>query len=101
MLSPIFEILLGTDRYERYDGIKNVLVISTTEYEITVTPTNMNLDKVQFNMNLVNPYHGIPFNREMIASINYNVFLEGDIDEVFGITKDDVNAILSHYRSLQ
>lgn len=101
MLSTIFEALLGTDRYERYDGINNVLVISTTDYEVKVTPTYMKLDKVQFNMNLVNPHHGIPFNRETVASIDYHVFLEGDKDEVFGITKDDVNSILNHYRSLQ
>jgi hypothetical protein len=101
MLSSIFESLLGSDRYERYDGINNILVISTTEYEVKVTSTYIKLDKVQFNMNLVDPHHGIPFNRELVASIDYHTFLEGDKDEVFGITKDDVNAILNHYRSVQ
>jgi hypothetical protein len=101
MLNSIFEALLGTDRYERYDGINNVLIISTIDYEVKVTPTYMKLDKVQYNMNLVNPHHGIPFNRETIASIDYNVFLDGENDEVFGISKNDVNAILNHYRSLQ
>lgn len=101
MLNSIFEALLSTECYERYDGVNNVLIISTSEYEVKVTQTYIKLDKVQYNMNLVNPYHGIPFNRETIVSIDYHTFLAGDKNEVFGITKDDVNALLTHYRSLQ
>lgn len=101
MLNKIFEELLSTERYERYDGVNNVLVISTFEYEIRVTETTIKLDKVQFNMNLVNPHHGIPLNRETIIVIDYNTFLNGDAAEVFGVTKDDINAVLEHYRSIQ
>lgn len=101
MLNTIFENMLNEERYERYDGINNILTISTSNYEIKITPTYMKLDKVQYNMNLVNPHHGIPFNRETIVSIDYKTFIDGDKDEVFGITKDDVNAVLTYYRGLQ
>lgn len=100
MLNPIFESILNDERYERYDGINEVLILSTVDYEIKVTQEFMKLDKVQYNMNLVDPHHGIPLHRETVAVIYYKDFLESDSDETFGITKKDVNAILSYYRSL-
>ena len=70
MLSPIFEALMGDDRYERFDGVTNVLTISTIDYEIRVSSNQIRLDKVQFNMNLVNPHHGIPYSREAVDLID-------------------------------
>lgn len=104
MLNPIFESLLDPalshERYERYDGVNEVLVISTEEYEIRVTNDYIKLDNVEYNMNLVNPFNGVPVHRETIAFIDYKMFLAGDNDNVFGVTKDDVNAILTYFRSL-
>lgn len=100
MLNPIFESILNDERYERYDGINEVLILSTIDYEVKVTKEYMKLDKVQYNMNLVNPHHGIPLHRETVAVIYYETFLASDDEETFGITKDDVNAVLSYYRSL-
>jgi hypothetical protein len=104
MLSPIFESLLDPKlshaRYERYDGINEVLIISTEEHEVRVTNEYIRLDSVEYNMNLVNPFNGIPIHRETIAFIDYKMFLLGSGDNVFGVTKDDVNALLTYFRSL-
>lgn len=100
MLNPIFESILNDERYERYDGINEVLILSTVEYELKVTKEYIKLDKVQYNMNLADPYHGIPLHRETVVVIWYKQFLAGTENETFGVTKDDVNAVLSYYRSL-
>lgn len=100
MLSPIFESILNDSRYERYDAINHVLILSTINYEVKVTSEYMKLDKVEYNMNLIDPHHGIPLHRETIAVIYYKAFLESDEHETFGVTKDDVNAVLNYYRSL-
>lgn len=102
MLHPIFESFFeSTNRYERYDGINEVLIISNEFYEIKVTNTYIKLDEVQYNMNVVNPYYGIPISRETKVFIEYKTFLSGDKNEVFGITKEQVQIILDYYRSFE
>lgn len=103
MLSPIFESLFNNEsynRYERYDGINQILTISSTDHEIQVTPEMMKLDSVEYSMQLMYPHHGIPINRTNVFMIDYNIFLDSDANDVFGITKEDIQTVLDYYRSL-
>lgn len=102
-MSPLFESLLNGDhhtRYERYDGVNEILTISTIDHELKVTNEYMQLDAVQYSMQLANPHHGVPIHRELIVVIDYKHFLLSDVAEVFGITTADVQAALDYYRSL-
>jgi len=103
MLSPIFESLLNGEyysKYERYDGVNEILTISSIDHELKITRDYMKLDAVQYSMHLFNPHHGVPIHRENIVMIDYKQFLASDADEVFGITKEDVQTVLDYYRSL-
>ncbi|QXO12064.1 hypothetical protein pEaSNUABM44_00368 [Erwinia phage pEa_SNUABM_44] len=102
MLSPIFEIMLNPEhshsRFERYDGVRNKLIISTSTHELEVTLDYIKLDLVHYNMNVINPFHGIPIHRELVVMIDYEIFLMSNSAEVFGITRDDIVEVLSYYR---
>ncbi|SOK58646.1 hypothetical protein [Yersinia phage fHe-Yen9-04] len=104
MLNPIFETMLDPDkaymRFERYDGVRGILTISTETHEVQITDSYIKLDEVRYNQNLVNSYHGVPIYRNLIVMIDYNLFLESNSDEVLGVSKDDVTIILEYYKRL-
>ncbi len=99
MLKKFIDKFSTTGLYERYDGINEVLTVSTTELEMQITRDVIKVDAVQYNTKLIDPYYSVPLSRENIITVQYNDFLSQDEDDIFGITKSDVNAVLEYYRS--
>lgn len=102
MMSSVFKDLLDPalkhQRYERYDGINEVLIISNNNYELKITSVSMKLDSVVYAESTADKYHSIPVYRKNIALINHQVFVASGVDEINGVTDSDVKAALEHYR---